>query len=138
MPVDIARLLGIHISTLRYWHRTEFFSPSVRRHALRYNFLDLCVLACIVTMQSKNVSVQRMRKEQLPVLKELLAKALNDGLELRDLCFTLLTKKRPLLYIKGGLYSKWQPEFNLSFGELWDSMNDLKISVTRDADTQEV
>lgn len=137
--MQIEQMLGIHHETLRYWHSTGFFSPSVPRHNLRYNFLDICVLASIVKMKEVGLSVQRMRKRQLPDLKEKLAQALGDGHDLKDLSFTLIsTKKHVLLFVGGGLYSQWEPEFTLNFGELWEKLVALRISVSRDGDTLEV
>jgi tetratricopeptide (TPR) repeat protein len=85
---DVAQILGLQESRVRYWAQTGFVGPSAREGGRAvYTFPDLVSVKAAKELLDRGVSVQRARKSlealraQLPALEQPLARlrVLGDG-----------------------------------------------------------
>lgn len=120
-------MIGFTERQLRYWKDTGFFVPLKVRQHLRYSFMDFCLLACVKNMRSHGISVQQMRKNQVPKLMKRYRKAIDAGFQVRDLSFVLVNKD-PVIFA-GSLFMG--PESGITppvvFDQLWEAVREIRV-----------
>jgi tetratricopeptide (TPR) repeat protein len=92
---EVAQIIGLQESRIRYWAQTGFVGPSVREGGkMMYNFQDLVGVKAAKELLDRGVSLQRARKNldalraQLPQVSQPLSqlKVISDGEKI--LCVT--------------------------------------------------
>ena len=132
LPRHIQELIGITDRQLRYWRNTGFFVPMKVREHLRYNFVDFCLLTCVMNMRGHGLSIQKMRKDQVPKLLARYEKTKEAGISVRDLSFAM-SGRDPILFT-GQVYMDngngvTQP---VVFSQLWDAVREIRVHTRLD------
>jgi len=80
---DVARILAVQESRLRYWMQTGFVGPTVRKGGrFYYTFRDLCAIKAAKDLLAAGLTAQAVRKN-LEALRRVLPGDAHPALRLR-------------------------------------------------------
>lgn len=125
-------MIGLTERQLRYWKDTGFFVPLKVRQHLRYSFVDFCLLTCVKNMRSHGMSVQQMRKNQVPKLMARYRKAIDAGFKIGDLSFALVGKD-PVIFT-GRIFTGTDTGITtpVVFAQLWEAAREIRVQTRLD------
>jgi hypothetical protein len=132
LPRHINDLIGLSERQLRYWKDTGFFVPMKVRQHLRYSFVDFCLLTCVKNMRSHGISVQKMRKDQVPKLMSRYRKAIDADFKVKALSFALINKD-PVIFT-GRIFMSEDNGITtpVVFSQLWEAVREIRVQTRLD------
>jgi len=124
---QILDMFGITGRQLEHWTDHVFTREKVSEQ-LKYNFRDLCMLACIVHLREKlGLSIQKIRSDCMPYIELGVNRARSTGKSIAEIKVTWWSE---LLFVYSGeVYmplADWQ-KGTVDFKEIWDEVRGIKI-----------
>lgn len=124
---QIRELFSITDRMIDYWCK-EVFTREKQSERMKFNFRDLCMVACIVHFRENvKLSIQKIRTTVMPAVEEGVNRARAIGKSIPELRVTWWNKQ--LLVYSGEIYyplDEWQKN-TVDFKELWDKVRGIKI-----------